>query len=50
MFHYQWTLGNYKSEFGEIQARGKRTYGIFIPIDADNFSDMEKDQKEVHTS
>ena len=45
-----WTLGNYISEFGRTQARGKRTFGIFVPVDTENvFSDMEEsdvDEKE----
>ena len=52
-----WTLGNYISEFGGIQARGKRTFGIFVPIDAeDDYSSMEEndlgeeEEKEVHAS
>ena len=50
-----WRLGNYISEFGGIQARGKRTFGIFVPIDADDFSSMEEndleeeEEKEVAT-
>ena len=28
-----WTLGNYVSEFGGVQARGKRTFGIYMPYD-----------------
>ena len=28
-----WTLGNYVKEFGAVQARGKRTFGIFMPYD-----------------
>ena len=27
-----WTLGNYTAEFGGPQARGKRTFGIFVPF------------------
>ena len=51
-----WTLGNYISEFGGIQARGKRTFGIFVPVDTEDvFSDMEEsdvdeEEKEVHAS
>lgn len=28
-----WTLGNYIHEFGGVQARGKRTFGIYMPCD-----------------
>ena len=28
-----WTLGNYVKEFGGVQARVKRTFGIFMPYD-----------------
>lgn len=28
-----WTLGNYVNEFGGVQARGKRTFGVFMPYD-----------------
>ena len=28
-----WTLGNYTQEFGGSQARGKRTFGIYVPYD-----------------
>ena len=28
-----WTLGNYVKEFGGVQARGKRTFRIFMPYD-----------------
>ena len=28
-----WNLGNYTNEFGGVQARGKRTFGIFMPYD-----------------
>ena len=31
-----WTLGNYVKEFGGVQARGKRTFGIFMPYDVDD--------------
>ena len=30
-----WTLGNYTEEFGGVQARGKRTFGIFMAFDSD---------------
>ena len=30
-----WTLGNYTEEFGGVQARGKRTFGIFMLFDSD---------------
>lgn len=36
----QWTLGNYTEEFGGVQARGKRTFGICcVPSDAEDSSD-----------
>ena len=28
-----WTLGNYIHEFGGVQARGKQTFGIYMPYD-----------------
>jgi len=28
-----YTLGKYISEFGGVQARGKRTFGIYVPTD-----------------
>ena len=28
---FPWTLGNYVNEFGGVQARGKRTFGIYMP-------------------
>ena len=28
-----WNLGNYTNMFGGVQARGKRTFGIFMPYD-----------------
>ena len=28
-----WTLGNYTQEFGGSQARGKCTFGIYVPND-----------------
>ena len=28
-----WTLGNYVNEFGGVQARGKRTFGIYMSCD-----------------
>jgi len=27
-----WTLGNYTDEFGGVQARGKRTFGILVQL------------------
>lgn len=30
-----WTLGNYTQEFGGVQARGKRTFGIFMQMQGD---------------
>ena len=51
-----WTLGNYISECGGIQAIGKRTFGIFMPVDTDDIfsnmeeSDVDEEEKEVHAS
>ena len=40
-----WTLGNYTAEFGGPQARGKRTFGIFVPFTSEG-SDTD-DEYEV---
>lgn len=39
-----WTLGNYTDEFGGAQVRGKRTFGIYVPID------VEEEEEERSTS
>ena len=31
----QWTLGSYTDEFGGMQVRGKRTFGIYVPLDVE---------------
>ena len=39
-----WTLGNYTAEFGGPQARGKRTFGIFVPFTKrDEGNDIDDD-------
>ena len=30
-----WTLGNYVEEIGGVSVRGKKTFGIYIPIDVE---------------
>ena len=43
-----WTLGNYTAEFGGPQARGKRTFGIFVPFTKrDEENDTDDDDCEV---
>ena len=43
-----WTLGNYTAEFGGPQARGKRTFGIFVPFTKrDEGNDDDVDSYEV---
>ena len=37
-----WTLENYIKEFGGVQARGKRTFGIFVPPDVE----VDEEEKE----
>lgn len=37
-----WTLGNYTEEFGGVQARGKRTFGIFMVFDSDEEEAFEE--------
>ena len=37
-----WTLGNYTEEFGGVQARGKRTFGIFMLFDSDEGEAFEE--------
>lgn len=38
----QWTLGNYVDEFGGVQARGKRTFGILVPVDEEEEEEEEQ--------
>ena len=38
----QWTLGNYIDESGGVQARGKRTFGIFVPVDEEEEEEEEQ--------
>lgn len=45
-----WTLGNYVNEFGGVQARGKRTFGIYMPYDVVDEEDNYNDGEDVHTS
>ena len=41
-----WILGNYVKEFGGVQARGKRTFGIFMPYDvADKEAALSADEQ-----
>ena len=42
-----WTLGNYTAEFGGPQARGKRTFGIFVPFTKRDVEDDTNDDYEV---
>ena len=39
-----WTLGNYIQEFGGVQARGKRTFGIYAPPEVEL---MDSDEVSV---
>lgn len=39
-----WTLGSYTDEFGGPQARGKWTFGIYVPIE------VEQEEEERSTS
>ena len=49
-----WTLGNYVNEFGGVQARGKRTFGIYMPYDVvdeeDARSNDDHDSRKDSTS
>ena len=40
-----WTLGNYTREFGGLQARAKRTFGIYVSEETDDSS--SDDELEV---
>jgi hypothetical protein len=43
-----WTLGNYTEEFGGVQAQGKRTFGIFVPIEEEeNEMDSKSGDEQV---
>ena len=37
-----WTLGNYTTEFGGVQVRGRRTFGIYVPMDVDEDKELDK--------
>jgi len=39
-----WTLGNYVNEFGGVQARGKQTFGIYVP------GDVADEEAGIHLS
>ena len=41
-----WTIGGYTSEFGRAQARGKRTFGIFVDGVAESDDDSDEAQLE----
>lgn len=46
-----WTLGNYVNEFGGVQARGKRTFGIYMPYDVvDEEDNYNEGEENVRTS
>ena len=42
-----WTLGNYTAEFGGPQARGKCTFGIFVPFTKRDEENNTDDNCEV---
>lgn len=42
-----WTLGSYIEEFGGVQARGKRTFGIFMVFDPEEIEAIEAFEKQV---
>ena len=42
-----WTLGGYTKEFGGVQVRGKRTFGIYIPELEDEEEITEDSEDEV---
>ena len=49
-----WTLGGYTNEFDGVQARGKRTFGIYLPPDLEDEEDKEandgaKEEQVVHS-
>ena len=44
-----WTLGNYTKEFGGVQARSKRTFGIYVPSD-DSEDDNEDEVVNMDTN
>lgn len=44
-----WTLGNYTREFGGVQARSKRTFGIYVPSD-DSEDDNEDEVVNMDTN
>ena len=41
----QWTLGNYTQEFGGVQARGKHTFGIFVPLEVEEEEEEDKEEE-----
>ena len=34
-----WTLGGYVEEIGGVSARGKKTFGIYVPYDVEETSE-----------
>ena len=44
-----WTLGNYTAEFGGPQARGKCTFGIFVPFTKRDEENDTDDDCEVYS-
>ena len=42
-----WTLGGYIEEFGGVQARGKRTFGIFMAFEDQEVESLEEFEKQV---
>lgn len=43
-----WTLGNYTDEFGGVQARGKRTFGILVNLDEENEDEEDFGDEQVY--
>ena len=45
-----WTLGGYIKEFGGVQARGKRTFGIFMAFEDQEVESLEEFENQVRFS
>ena len=43
-----WTLGGYIKEFGGVQARSKRTFGIFMAFEDEELASIEEFEKQVN--
>ena len=42
-----WTLGNYTMEFGGVQVRGRRTFGIYVPIDVYEEEEFDIEKRDM---